>query len=76
MFDLIPTKHNLNYAFLFYSYSSQIASANSAYIYIFTVSILCKMPSTVHLQFKIGDLIQEVLDDWSDEMYRIKIESF
>ena len=34
------------------------------------------MHSTIHLQFKIGDLIEEILDNWSHEKYRITIESF
>ena len=34
------------------------------------------MNSTIHLQLKIGDLIEEILDNWCDEKYRITIESF
>ena len=34
------------------------------------------MPSTVHLQFKIGNVIEETFKKWSDEKYRITIESF
>ena len=34
------------------------------------------MHSTIRLQFKIGDLIEEILDNWSHEKYRITIESF
>ena len=34
------------------------------------------MNSTSHLQLKIGDLIEEILDNWCDEKYRITIESF
>ena len=34
------------------------------------------MHSTFHLQFKIGDLIEELLYNWSHEKYRIKKESF
>ena len=37
---------------------------------------LSKMPSTVHLQLKIGDVIEETGKKWSDEKYRITIESF
>ena len=29
------------------------------------------MHSTFHLQFKIDDLIEELLDNWSHEKYRI-----
>ena len=34
------------------------------------------MHSTLCIQFKIGDLIEQVLDSWSHEKYRITIESF
>ena len=34
------------------------------------------MHSTFCLQFKIGDLIEEILDNWSHEKYRITIDSF
>ena len=34
------------------------------------------MPSTIQLQLKIGDLIQETLDKWSDKKYKVTIESF
>ena len=37
---------------------------------------LFDMHSTIHLQFKIGDLIEEILDNWSHEKYRKTIESF
>ena len=34
------------------------------------------MHSIFRLQFKIGDLIDKILDNWSHEKYRITIESF
>ena len=37
---------------------------------------LFDMHSIIHLQFKIGDLIEEILDNWCCEKYRITIESF
>ena len=37
---------------------------------------LLDMHSTLHLQFKIGDLIEELLDNWLHEKYKITIESF
>ena len=37
---------------------------------------LLDMHSTLCLQFKIGDLIEQILDNWSHEKYRITIESF
>ena len=37
---------------------------------------LFDMNSTIHLQFKISNLIDEILDNWSHEKYRITIESF
>ena len=37
---------------------------------------LFDMHLTICLQFKIGDLLEEILDNWCSEKYRITIESF
>ena len=34
------------------------------------------MPNTLHIQYKIGDSIDDILENWCDEKYRITIESF
>ena len=35
-----------------------------------------RMPNTLHIQYKIGDIIDDILENWCDEKYRITIESF
>ena len=34
------------------------------------------MPNTLQIQYKIADIIEDILDNWCDEKYRITIESF
>ena len=34
------------------------------------------MPNTLHIQYKIGDIIDDILENWCDKKYRITIESF
>ena len=34
------------------------------------------MPNTLHIQYKIGDIIDDILENWGDENYRVTIESF
>ena len=34
------------------------------------------MPNTLHIQYKIGDIIDDILENWSDENYKVTIESF
>ena len=33
------------------------------------------MPNTLHIQYKIGDIIDDVLENWGDENYKVTIES-
>ena len=34
------------------------------------------MPNSLHIQYKIGDIIDDILENWDDENYRVTIESF
>ena len=34
------------------------------------------MPNTLHIQYKIGDIIDDILENWGDENYKVTIESF
>ena len=34
------------------------------------------MPNTLHIQYKIGDIIDNILENWGDENYKVTIESF
>lgn len=34
------------------------------------------MPNTLQIQYKIGDIIDDILENWGDENYKITIESF
>ena len=34
------------------------------------------MPNTLQIQYKIGDIIDDILENWGDEKYTITIESF
>ena len=34
------------------------------------------MPNTLQIQYKIGNIIDDILENWGDENYRVTIESF
>lgn len=34
------------------------------------------MPNTLHIQHKIGSIIDDILENWGDENYKVTIESF
>ena len=34
------------------------------------------MPNTLHIQYKIGDIIDDILENWGGENYKVTIESF
>ena len=34
------------------------------------------MPNTLHIQYKIGDIIDNILENWGNENYKVTIESF
>ena len=34
------------------------------------------MPNTLHIQYKIGGIIDDILENWGDENYKVTIESF
>ena len=34
------------------------------------------MPNTLHIQYQIGDIIDNILENWGNENYKVTIESF
>ena len=34
------------------------------------------MPNTLHIQYQIGDIIDNILDNWGNDNYKVTIESF
>ena len=34
------------------------------------------MPNTLHIQYQIGDIIDNILENWGNDNYKVTIESF